>query len=95
MTVSEWVITGLSIISVLLIPVLVLMFRGAVKWTRTEDKLSVLIDDVRELINDKDKVHQEILEQMRQDREATNTRITYIERFWMEQGREQIRTRTR
>lgn len=87
MTPFDWLIGALSVISVLLLPTLVLMIRGAVKWTRTEDRLATLVDDVRELISDKDRTHQEILEQMRVDRDATDRRLRYIEEWWMDRGR--------
>lgn len=84
---ADWLTVVLAVFSVLLIPLLAVLIRGAVKWTRTEDKLSVLVDDVRQLMTDKDKVHSEILEQMRMDRDATDRRLRYIEEFWMDQGR--------
>ena len=84
----DWIVAVLTVFSVLLIPALVILIRGAVKWTRTEDKLGFLVDDVRKLVADKDKVHAEILEQMRVDRETTDRRLRFIEEFWMKQGRD-------
>ena len=84
----DWIIVILSIFSVLLTPILVILVRGAVKWTRTEDKLGMLVDDVRQLVADKDKVHAEILEQMRLDRDNTDRRLRFIEEFWMQRGRD-------
>jgi len=77
----------LSVLSVLIIPALVILVRGAVKWTRTEDKLSTLVDDVRELVEQKDKVHAAMLEQMRVDRDATDKRLRFIEEWFMTSGR--------
>jgi hypothetical protein len=77
---------GLSVISVLLLPAVGILIRGAVKWTRTESQLGHLVGDMRELVADKDKVHQEILAQMRDDRAATDRRLRYIEEFWMGEG---------
>jgi hypothetical protein len=87
----EWIVAALTVFSVLLIPALAILLRGAIKWTRTEDKLSTLVDDVRELITDKDKVHAEMLKQMADDRMATDRRLRFLEEFWMEQGRAAVR----
>lgn len=84
----DWIAIILTIFSVFLIPTLVILIRGAVKWTRTEDKLGELVDDVRQLVADKDKVHAEILEQMRLDRDNTDRRLRFIEEFWMQRGRD-------
>lgn len=85
---ADWLTAALAAVSVLLIPALVLLTRGAVKWTRTEDKLSELVADVRRLMQDKDKVHAEMLTQMRLDREATDKRLRFIEEFFMRKGRD-------
>jgi hypothetical protein len=83
----QWSAIILTVFSVLLVPALAILLRGAVKWTRTEDQLATLVGDVGQLVADKDKVHAEILEQMRIDRDATDRRLRYIEEFWMEGGR--------
>ncbi len=88
---SGWIAVTLAVFSVLLLPALGILVRGAVKWTRTEDKLGDLVGDVRELITDKDRAHGEMLEQMRLDREATNTRLRYLEEFWIDRGRQGYR----
>lgn len=69
----------LSIIVLLIIPLIITMIRGIVKWTRTEDKLNTLMRDVSQLVEDKDKTHTEILAQMREDRNATNRRLRWLE----------------
>lgn len=60
-------------------PTLVLMFRAAMKWTRVEDQLNNVADDLKALIVDKDKTHAEMLQQMREDRNATNRRLRWLE----------------
>jgi hypothetical protein len=87
---SGWLIAGLTVISVLLLPTLVLMVRGVVKWTRTEDRLSELVTDVKTLVDDQDKVHTAMLEQMRTDREATDRRLRFIEEWFMQRGRDAL-----
>jgi uncharacterized membrane protein YbaN (DUF454 family) len=81
-----WLELILGIIALLLLPAIGLLIRGAIKWTRTEAKLDTLITRVGELVRDKDKVHTEIFSQMREDRLATNQRLTYLERVWIEKG---------
>lgn len=72
MTSFELLTLIMSFIGVILIPCVVLMIRGAIKWTRTEGKLSELITDVRELV-----------EQGKADKEATDKRLRYIEEWFM------------
>lgn len=79
MTHYEWITLILTILSVLLIPCLILLVRATVKWTRVEDRLNMVADDLKELVHDKDKVHQEIIAQMREDRNATNRRLRWLE----------------
>lgn len=85
-----WVVVALTVFSVLLLPLLVLMFRGVMKWTRTEDKLAELVNDVRELVDAKDKTHAAMLDQMRADRESTDKRLRFIEEWFMRRGRDSM-----
>jgi len=86
----NWVAIILSIFSVLLLPALVILVRGAVKWTRTEDRLGTLVDQVEKLVDDKDKVHAAILEQLRADRESTDRRLRFFEEQFMIQGAQHL-----
>jgi hypothetical protein len=76
--VSAWAL-GLSFLSVLVIPLLVLIVRIAVKLTQSQDKLTVIASDLEKLVADKDKVHAEMLAAMRDDRNATNRRLRWLE----------------
>jgi hypothetical protein len=69
----------LSFLAVVFIPTMILLVRGAIKWTRVETKLSEVADDLKQIVIDKDKVHQEMLSQMREDRDATNLRLRWLE----------------
>lgn len=69
----------LSVISIVVIPIIVLLVRGAVKWTRVESKLESLVSSVDKLVKDKDTVHNEIIVQMRDDRKATDRRLRWLE----------------
>lgn len=69
----------LSVLAVLIIPLLILVVRSAVRWGHMEDKMSGLADDIRALVVDKDRTHDLIYQQMREDRMATNKRLTWLE----------------
>jgi hypothetical protein len=75
----EWTTAILTGIGVLFLPAIAILIRGAIKWTRTEDKLAELVRDVHELVDSKDKVHTEMYAQMREDRAATDRRLRYLE----------------
>ena len=83
---AEFVSIALSIIGIILIPILAVALRTMVKWVRTEDQLQQLVDEVKQLVTDKDKVHSEILGELRADRDATNTRLRYLEEYFMGNG---------
>lgn len=90
MTFYETLTLVLGFLSVVFIPMIVLLIRFTVGWTKIGDAVRELAKDVRELVSDKDKVHKEILAQMRDDRNATNQRLTWLERnLWNRRGRNQ------
>lgn len=69
----------LSFIGVILIPALILMLRMAVRWSRIEMRLDTVVTEVRTLIDDKEKVHTVLFNQMREDRKATDRRLRWLE----------------
>ena len=69
----------LSLLAVIVIPTLALIMRAAVRWKGIEDKIDNVVGDLNELVRDKDKVHQELAMQMREDRKATNQRLRWLE----------------
>lgn len=69
----------LGVLSILLIPLVGLIWRGAVKWTRVETKLDTVVEDMKEIVRDKDAVHREINNTMREDRAATDRRLRWLE----------------
>lgn len=88
-------LTILGMLAALLSTVLTVVIRATVKWTRTEDKLSTLVDEVRELIVRKDTDHEALRgeardRQARADREHVDMRerLTYLERRELAQRRE-------
>ena len=88
MTEFDWIMVFFSSVSIIGIPILVMLIRGAMKWTKVEIRLDTLIRDVAILIQDKDKVHGEILTTMREDRLATDQRLRWLEvNIWNQQRR--------
>lgn len=79
MTPFDWAVILMSVVSVLLIPAIILMINVSMKWTRAQDRIENLTDDVQELIRQKDKVHADMLTQMREDRTATDRRLRWLE----------------
>ena len=69
----------LSTIGIVGIPALAFVVRATIKWTRVEDKLEVIATKLLDIVRDKDKIHGEMLQQMREDREATNRRLRWLE----------------
>lgn len=82
----NWLALVISAMGVIMIPAIALLFRGAIKWSRTEGKLDVVIQKVSEIVADKDKVHSDLYNAIREDRNATNRRLEYLERIWIEKG---------
>jgi hypothetical protein len=70
---------GLSILAIIVIPLVILLFRITIKWTQTEDKITEIAADLRDMIADKEKVHSELNQQMREDRAATDRRLRWLE----------------
>lgn len=79
MTTFDWSVILLSIVSVMLIPAIALMVNVSVKWTKAQDRIENLTEDMRELVDNKDKIHAEMLQQMREDRAATDRRLRWLE----------------
>ena len=77
---TTWLSLILTFISVLLIPLAVVVVRGALKWSRMESSLDNAVKSLQQIVTDKDKVHKELSDQMREDRKATNERLTWLER---------------
>lgn len=71
----------------ILIPLIVFLLRGAIKWTRVEDKLDHAVKELTSIAADKDRVHNEIFAQMREDRAATDKRLRWLEEYlWKRAG---------
>lgn len=82
----ELLSTVLGVLAVLIVPLLVLVVRSAVRWGHIEDRLANLADDMRALVIDKDKTHDMMFQQMREDRQATNRRLSWLEQNLWKRG---------
>ena len=74
------IIAGLGLVFVVMSAILGLVYRAIIRWTKLESKVSDLIEDKTE---DQKLVREElnlIREQMKEDRNATNERLTWLER---------------
>jgi len=60
--------------------------RVILKFSRSESKLNMLADDLKELIENKDRIHAELVAQMGRDRDATDRRLRYLEEWHMKHG---------
>lgn len=69
----------LAVIAVLITPALAILFRAAIRWKGIEDKLDEAVRDLKSIVDDKNKVHSEIVAQMREDRSATDRRLRWLE----------------
>lgn len=76
---EPWIAVAISFLGVVLIPLVILLWRVAVSITKNQDKLFSLEQDMHDLVADKDKVHSRLYEQMREDRNATNQRLRWLE----------------
>lgn len=78
-TAQVWLTIALSILSVILIPLLVVLVRVVQKATRLEVNQEQISASLVSLVQDKDKVHAAMLNQMRDDRRATDQRLRWLE----------------
>jgi hypothetical protein len=77
----------LTLITVFFLPTLAFVIRATVKWTRVETRLDEIARDLTQLVADKDKTHSEMIQQMREDRNATNLRLRWLEeQKWNQRG---------
>lgn len=62
--------------------------RIVARSARDEERLRTTIRDLSVLVTDNAATHRELAGQMREDRHATNERLTYLERYvWPRAGR--------
>lgn len=79
MTFTVWGTLALSFIAVILGPLFVLIFRLTIGATRLSDRVVNIEQDLKDLVSEKDKTHQLLLSQMKDDRQATDRRLRWLE----------------
>lgn len=86
MTINDWIIAGLTTLGILIIPLVAFLFRGIIKWTRVEDRLGDIAQDLKEIVEDKERIHKAIYDEMKADRQATDRRLRWLEEWHMRHG---------
>lgn len=88
MSVAGTVQLVLAVMSVIIIPLVALMIRLIIRWSKMESALSSLTKDVSDLVRNKEATHTAMLDTMREDRKATDRRLRWLEEnVWNNQGR--------
>lgn len=86
----NWLALALTFLGVILIPILVVLFRLTVVLTRDRDKIQTIADDLTDLVEAKDKVHSEMYRTMRDDRQATDRRLRWLEENLWRRGSQNV-----
>ena len=76
---NPWIGVGLSILGVVLIPSQVALFRAAMKWADIQSEVRQLSRKLAEMIEQKNRDHDNIYKGMQDDRLATNQRLRWLE----------------
>lgn len=71
-------IVGLTL-SVIVIPFFVVLWKTSARWTTMDMRMAQMNTELRALVNDKERAHSTLLDQITRDREATNMRLRYLE----------------
>lgn len=82
MSSSERFYVIITLLSLFVFPGIIILMRLTARWTKVE----AIVDGIKDIMAEQDKIHGEMLRQMSEDRHATNTRLEYLERLWMERG---------
>lgn len=80
MTIYQGILSGIGI---LMLPMLGLLVKVVGKWTKVEERLARVVDELSKLNIDRKETHAAILATQAEDRRATNERLQKIEEhFW-------------
>lgn len=79
---------ALSATAIIVLPVAGLSIRMIIKWTKIEAKMTEVIDDIRKVTEEKERVHTVIFEQLKEDRKATDRRLRWLEEHLWRRGNE-------
>lgn len=69
----------IAALATLVVPLLMFVVRGAIKWSVVESKLDHAIGKLEEIVRDKDVTHKAMFQQMTDDRRATDQRLRWLE----------------
>jgi signal transduction histidine kinase len=82
----EYISLIITITVVLLLPALALILRLTVRWTKAEVKLSEIAKDMHEMVEDKEKVHRELYNMIKDNRDHIDGRMRWVEEnIWKNQ----------
>lgn len=70
---------AVSFMGIIVIPTLILVVRAAIRWKGVEDRMNSVANDLGDIVRDKDRIHAEMIAQMREDRKATDRRLRWLE----------------
>jgi hypothetical protein len=80
---QTWFGIALSFLAIILIPLLVMLVRIVQKATRLEGNQERISNSLISLVQDKEKIHAAMLDQMKDDRRATDIRLRWLEEhYW-------------
>lgn len=63
----------------LVIGLFIYIVKGAYRWAKAEERLAELVLTMQEIVKDKEEAHRLIYEMQKDDREATNKRLRWLE----------------
>lgn len=76
-----------TVVVFMVIPLVGTIIRNAMRWQKIESKVDEIVNDLKSIVSDKDKVHTEMLAQIRDDRKATDRRLRWLEEhLWKGSG---------
>lgn len=84
------IISGLGLLFTIMCVILGVALRAAIKFTRSEDKIADVAEDVKALVADKERAHMQLWSEMKDQNNATDRRLRWLEEhLWSRQSREQ------
>lgn len=82
MKTSDYLTLALGVLTLVLIPLVALLIRIVIRQARVEEKVTMVVNDFRETTK-------EIYQTIREDRQSTNRRLTWLEQnLWRRKDRE-------
>ena len=79
MTPGQWADLGLGVVSIILLPFLIMLFRLTIQGTKLVDRVGNIEADLKDSIQNQTRSSEAIYSQMRDDRLANNQRLRWLE----------------